>query len=201
MLSPQRRAGGWAPSRTQWRAPVIETAKGPQGVRKPHRKANLSSPPRFSLTGSVGGRSPAGLSSPTAVQARESQLATVAGRAGGTPLPTYARTRWHTRGIGTAKRPQRGRKRLRKANLNLTPRFVRCPSTAGNMREYPRKRSGSQSSVLACSRLFPALGTAKGPQERRCGPFVGGLRTAAGFPSDDRRRRTELAQRLVDRGL
>jgi hypothetical protein len=32
------------------------------------------------------------------------------------------------------------------------------------MREYPRKHWGSRSAVLACSPLFPARGTAKGPQ-------------------------------------
>jgi hypothetical protein len=61
---------------------------------------------------------------------------------------------------------------LRRAELILSPRYVHSPGTAGNTREDPRKDRGSWSAVLACSRLFPALGTAKGPHERRCGPFA-----------------------------
>src|ERR1700677_550824 len=48
----------------------------------------------------------------------------------------------------------------------LSPRYVRTPSTAGNTRENPRKCWGLPTAVLACSRLFPARGTAKGPQRR-----------------------------------
>lgn len=48
----------------------------------------------------------------------------------------------------------------------LSPRYVRTPSTAGNTWENPRKCWGLPTAVLACSRLFPARGTAKGPQRR-----------------------------------
>jgi hypothetical protein len=65
----------------------------------------------------------------------------------------------------------------------LSPRFARSPSTAGNTREHPRKHWGSWSAVLVRSRLFPALGTAKGPQESRCGPFRRRIRTFDADPS------------------
>ncbi len=99
------------------------------------------------------------------------------------PGTTYRCLGWHTPGIGTAKRPQRALNRHRKANSNLSPRYVHSPGTAGNKRENPRKHWASWNTVLACSRLFPALGTAKGPQERRCGPFRRRVRTFDADPS------------------
>jgi hypothetical protein len=59
----------------------------------------------------------------------------------------------------------------------LPDRFIfrEQPGTHGNIRENTGAR---RSAVLACSRLFPALGTAKGPQERRCGPSCGPRRPA-----------------------
>jgi hypothetical protein len=79
----------------------------------------------------------------------------------------------HRAGIETAKRPRRARKRLGKANLDLTPRYVRTPSTAGNTRENPRKCCGfvthfSRSSTAAViSRLSLAVALAAVWRRRR----------------------------------
>jgi hypothetical protein len=87
----------------------------------------------------------------------------------------------------------------------LSPRYVRSPGTAGNKRENPRKHWGSWSAVLVCSRLFPALGTAKGPQESCCGPFcapsAGAKRMAskASEPEQSARFRVERSRDLDDR--
>ena len=48
----------------------------------------------------------------------------------------------------------------------LSPRFSLELRTVVNRREIPRKHWGSRTAVLACSRLFPARGTAKGPHRR-----------------------------------
>jgi hypothetical protein len=51
-------------------------------------------------------------------------------------------------------------------SLNLSPRFSLELRTVVNRREILRKHWASWTAVLACSRLFPARGTAKGPRRR-----------------------------------
>jgi len=70
----------------------------------------------------------------------------------------------------TAKWPQNRVIWLRKADLNLSPRFSLELRTAVNRREIPRKHWVSWTAALACSRLFTARGTAEGPQRDFRGP-------------------------------
>src|ERR1700722_20608588 len=99
----------------------------------------------------------------------------------------YTRTGWHTRVTGTAKRPQTGRKRLRKANLNLTPRFSVTGSEPCNSPRLLAKAAKRLRFSVGRSRLFPVV---PGTRDRR--------RTAA---TGERDRKTSRGFLRLGRGL